>query len=378
MSDEEEPGGQGGKPAASAAPAGRHLLVGGGGTGGHVFPALAVAGELERRGWAVSWSGRRVGMERDIVAARGLPYHALPARAVLGRGPLGRAAALAVLAVAALGARRLVRRRRVSAVLGTGGFVSAPAVLGARLAGRPAVLLEPNAEAGAANRWLSRWARAAAVGYAETGAALRCPARLTGVPVREAFFATPPPAATGPVRLLVLGGSQGALQLNRLLPAALAELGPVAEGLKVLHQTGAAHLKEVRRTYAERPPAAVEVETVPFLDDVAAAMAGAHLVVSRAGAVTLAEICAAGRAALLVPLAWAAGHQVENAERLAASGGARLLGPGEQTVEACRQALAELLADRAALAAMGGRLRRLARPAAAREIADLVEEVLAA
>ncbi|MBV8200412.1 MAG: glycosyltransferase, partial [Acidobacteria bacterium] len=219
---------------------GPHALLAGGGTGGHVFPALAVAEELLARGWRVSYAGSPSGLEARLVPERGIAFFGLPARPLLGRGPLARGLALATLARSAVSAAALIRRLGASVVLGTGGYVSAPAVVGARLAGRPVLLLEPNARAGTANRWLSRCATEAAVGYAETARGLRCPATVTGVPIRATFFAVPPmtaaataataataagaaAAAAGaqpPRRLLVLGGSQGARQLNRALPAA--------------------------------------------------------------------------------------------------------------------------------------------------------------
>ncbi|MGB6363256.1 MAG: glycosyltransferase, partial [Thermoanaerobaculia bacterium] len=168
----------------------RHVLIAGGGSGGHVFPGLAVAESLVGKGWQVSWLGRQEGMEKEIVEGRGLDYHGLPALAVVGRGPLARLAALWTLTRSALAARSMIRRLEVGVVLGTGGFASVPGVAGARLAGRPSALLEPNAQPGAANRWLSRWSEVAATGYRDT-AGLRCRVHPTGVPVREEFFAGP-------------------------------------------------------------------------------------------------------------------------------------------------------------------------------------------
>jgi UDP-N-acetylglucosamine--N-acetylmuramyl-(pentapeptide) pyrophosphoryl-undecaprenol N-acetylglucosamine transferase len=353
-----------------------HVLLAGGGTGGHVFPALAVAEELLARGWRVSFTGAAAGLEERLVGERGLPFHPLPARPMVGRGPLGRARALATLASSAAAARKLIRRTGAGVVVGTGGYVSAPAVLGARLAGRPVLLLEPNGRAGVANRWLSRWATAAAVGYRETIADLKCPCWVTGVPVRPAFFAVPaelpPPAAP---RLLVLGGSQGARQINQALPPVAARLIARLPALSILHQTGGRNLEETRAAYEAAGVGARHVEVVPFLDDVAAAMAASHLLVSRAGAITVAEICAAGRPSLLVPLAIAKGHQVDNARLLADAGGAEMIPSDRFTAEALAAKLEELLAHGGRLAAMGRAARSLSRPRAVADVADRVEEL---
>jgi UDP-N-acetylglucosamine--N-acetylmuramyl-(pentapeptide) pyrophosphoryl-undecaprenol N-acetylglucosamine transferase len=380
----------------------RHALLAGGGTGGHVFPALAVAEELLARGWRVSYAGSPSGLEARLVPERGIPFHGLPARPLLGRGPLAQALALATLARSAVAAAALIRRVGATVVLGTGGYVSAPAVVGGRLAGRPVLLLEPNARAGTANRWLSRCATEAAVGYAETARGLRCPATVTGVPVRAAFFAVPAlpdmpgtpgafggPAAAGGAaaprgagaapRLLVLGGSQGARQLNRALPAAAALLLAALPELRIVHQAGARHVDETRAAYAAAGAAgaagaaAEQVEVVPFLADVAAAMAASHLLVSRAGAITVAEICAAGRAALLAPLAIAAGHQQDNARLLAAAGGALVLTVADLEPGPLGARLHALLTDGERLAAMGRAARALARPDAAAAIAGRLE-----
>jgi UDP-N-acetylglucosamine--N-acetylmuramyl-(pentapeptide) pyrophosphoryl-undecaprenol N-acetylglucosamine transferase len=382
----------------------RHALLAGGGTGGHVFPALAVAEELLARGWRVSFAGTPSGLEARLVPERGLDFHVLPARPLLGRGPLAQARALATLARSSVSAAALIRRLGVTAVLGTGGYVSAPAVVGGRLTGRPVLLLEPNARAGVANRWLSQCATAAAVGYAETARGLKCPATVTGVPVRPAFFAVPElandpeggtsglsgagepgtseaPAVLGATRaspaprLLVLGGSQGARQLNRALPAAAALLLAGMPELRIVHQAGARHLDETRAAYAAAGASPRQVQVVPFVDDVAGAMAACSLLVSRAGAITVAEICAAGRAALLAPLAIAKGHQQDNARLLAAAGGAEVLALPDLEPAPLAARLGALLGDGPRLAAMGRAARALARPDAAAAIAGLLEEL---
>jgi UDP-N-acetylglucosamine--N-acetylmuramyl-(pentapeptide) pyrophosphoryl-undecaprenol N-acetylglucosamine transferase len=348
-----------------------HVLLAGGGSGGHVFPALAVGEELAARGWRVSFAGSPAGMEARLVPARGIPFHGLPARALVGRGPFAKAGSLAVLARSAFAARQLVRRIGADVVLGTGGFASAPAVIGARLARRPVLLLEPNARAGVANRWASRWASGAVVGWLEAVGDLKCPAWVTGVPVRAAFAAIPaglPPAE--PLRLLVLGGSQGAQQINLALPAAVRRLAAELPSLRILHQAGERNLDAARQAWAEAGIGADRAEVVPFLDDVAGAMAESHLLVSRAGAITLAEICAAGRPSLLVPLSIAQGHQIENARALADAGAAEMIPSAELTPDRLADSLLALLRDLPRLGRMGQAARGLAHPRAVAEIAD--------
>lgn len=352
-----------------------HVLLAGGGTGGHIFPALAVGEELVARGWRVSFAGSDTGLEARIVPERGIPFHALPAKPLVGKGLLAKARSLTTLGSSAFAASRLVQRIGAHVVLGTGGYASAPAVAGARLAGLPVLLLEPNARAGVANRGLSRWASGAAVGWRETVADLKCPAWVTGVPVRSAFFSVPAAAPSEPLRLLVLGGSQGAQQINQALPEAARRLFERLPGLRILHQAGARNLDAAREAYAAAGLNDERVEVVPFLDDVAGAMGRSHLLVSRAGAITLAEICAAGRASLLVPLSIAQGHQVDNARVLADAGAAEMIPSGELTAERLAERLLALLGDLPRLAGMGRAARGLAHPRAVAEIADRLEQL---
>lgn len=359
--------------------ASEHAILAGGGSGGHVFPALAVADELRQRGWQVSWIGRMSGMERELVEAHGLPYQGLSAKAVVGRGTFQKVTALGTLAASSWRARQMIRDSEADVVLGTGGYVSVPGVLGAALNKRPIVLLEPNAEAGSANRWLSRWASSAAISQVGMEGQLRCPSRVTGVPIRREFFDAPDTrSARGALRLLVLGGSQGARQLNTLVPSALERLGDMPGSLEVVHQVGEALLEEAESSYRKSDLGGHQARIVPFLDDVAAEMAAADLVISRAGAITVAEICAAGRAALLVPLALAGGHQAANARRLEASGGAVVLTAEEADTESLVTLLESLLGDRQRLRTMGETLRELAWPRAAESVADLLREAVEA
>lgn len=356
-----------------------HALLAGGGTGGHIFPALAVAEELGQRGWRVSFAGAENGLEARIVPERGIPFHALPARPLVGRGIAGKAQALTTLASSGRAAARLIRKLKVDVVLGTGGYVSAPAVVGARLSGRPILLLEPNARAGVANRWLSRFASAAAIGYPETAHDLKCPAWVTGVPVRAAFSNVPAelPPLDAP-HVLVLGGSQGAMQINEAMPAAAKRLLERLPEARILHQAGTSKLDEAREAYSRAGLGEPQVQVVPFVDDVAGAMAWAHLLVSRAGAITLAEICAAGRPSVLLPLSISLGHQVDNARLIADAGAAELVLSNQVETGKLGDVLLDLLSGPDAydrLSAMGKAARSLSRPAAVAEIADRMENL---
>jgi UDP-N-acetylglucosamine--N-acetylmuramyl-(pentapeptide) pyrophosphoryl-undecaprenol N-acetylglucosamine transferase len=311
------------------------------------------------------------------VPERGIAFHALPARPLVGHGILGKVQALATVAASSRAAARLIRDLEVDVVLGTGGYVSAPAVVGARLARRPVLLLEPNARAGVANRWLSRFATAAAIGYAETAHDLKCPAWVTGVPVRAAFSNVPVDLQPlDPPHVLVLGGSQGAQQINQAMPTAAKRLLERLPEARILHQAGASKLDEARDAYARAGLGEPQVQVVPFLDDVAGAMAWAHLLVSRAGAITLAEICAAGRPSVLLPLSISLGHQVDNARVIADAGAAEMVTADQVDAGRLDDVLLDLLASPDSperLAGMGKAARSLSRPQAVAEIADRME-----
>ena len=218
-----------------------HILMAGGGTAGHVYPALAIAAELAERGDVVSWTGRASSMEETLVRAAELPFHALEAKPWVGKGPAAKAGAVATLMASSLRARSLVRRVAADVVLGTGGYVSMPAVLGARLAGRPVFLLEPNAVAGSANRLASKWWKAAFVAYEETARLLECEAVVSGIPVRRSFHEVDSLPAQDP-HLLILGGSQGALQINNLIPSVARRLSGACHGQRDGRAHGAAWL----------------------------------------------------------------------------------------------------------------------------------------
>jgi len=346
------------------------VVIAGGGTGGHLFPGLAVATELRRGGVEIAWLGARRGLEATRIPATGIPIRLLAVTGAAGRSPAARTGAALRVAPAVLQAAAFLLRRRAGAVLSVGGYASLPGALAAALLGVPIVLQEQNALPGLANRFLAPWASAIACGFAEAvGAFPSLPARWTGNPVRAEFFAVPAPPLD-PVVVLVMGGSQGSAFLNRVIPLAFAaSAGPRP---RIVHQAGPRWEAEVRARYAE---AGVAAEVVGFLEQPAAALAQAALVVARAGALTVAELAAARRAALLVPFAAAAhAHQLANARALAATGAAEVVAEAEGTPEVLASALARLLAHPEALLERGQGGARLARADAAAEVARMVRE----
>lgn len=355
----------------------RHAVLAGGGSGGHVFPALALAAELSDRRWRVSLVGRRGEIEERLAGRHGLAFHALDAAPVLGASAWRKLAGLVVTARASAAARRLLERLGADVVVGFGGYVSVPAVLGARWLRLPILLFEPNARPGLANRWLSRLAGEAAVAYPEAAGELACRASVTGTPVRAAFHRQPTTATAAAPTLLVLGGSQGARQLNEMVPRALARLGDDLGTLSVVHQAGAGNVEATEGAYRRAGVEPAELRVVAFIDDMASALGQAHLVVSRAGAITLAEICAVGRAAVLVPLSIAAAHQADNAETLVAAGAAEMLA-ADEGVPALAGRLKKLLSSPELRFRMERSARGLARGDAAARIVERMTKLVEA
>jgi len=354
---------------------GVRVMIAAGGTGGHVFPALVVAEALAARGARVEWVGTARGLEARLVPEAGLPLHTLPVRALRGRGAAAWLGAPFALARPLAAALALVRRLRPHVVLGMGGYAAGPAGLAAWLVRRPLVVHEQNAVPGLTNRLLAPLARRVLAGFPDAfppGPRVE----VTGNPVRADIAALPPPEArwagrSGPPRLLVLGGSQGARALNEALPAALARLAP-GERPEVRHQAGARAAEAVRAAYAR---AGVAAEVTAFVEDMAEAYGWADLAVARAGALTVAELAAAGLGALLVPYPHAVDdHQRANARWLERAGAAEVVRePLDPDALAGR--LRALLAGRAGLLARAQAARRLARPDAAARVAEACLEV---
>jgi UDP-N-acetylglucosamine--N-acetylmuramyl-(pentapeptide) pyrophosphoryl-undecaprenol N-acetylglucosamine transferase len=348
-------------------------VLAGGGTGGHVTLALALGEEIARRGDPVLFVGAARGLEAKLVPAAGFELVALPAQPWAGRGPLARLGAGAALAGATASALRLLRRRGGEVVVSVGGYAAAPAAAAAVLLRRPLAIVEPNAIPGRTNRAMARFARRVFTAFAaaESAFAGRVAVETTGAPLRrallDAFAATGPRRSPAPpYRLLVVGGSQGALQLNDAMIAALPDLDPAR--LEVFHQTGAADRERVAAAYAR---AGLRAEVVDFDAALASRYQWADVALCRAGALTVAELAMAGLPALLVPYPHATDdHQRANARALEDAGAARVLDPDGFDGKVLAGALGALLERPETLLEMGRRARGLARPEAARRIVD--------
>lgn len=337
-----------------------------GGTGGHIFPALAVAERLRAEGCVVTWMGTRNGLEARLVPAADIPIDWIGAVGVRGKGWWQRLTAPWRILLACVQAAWILLRRKPQVVLGMGGFVAAPGGLMAALLRIPLVIHEQNRVPGTTNRLLARMARAVLQAFPDSFAPA-VGALHTGNPIRREISALPakPIAdAARPLRLLVLGGSQGAKALNGLVPEAVAKSGVVFE---VWHQTGAALLEYTRQRYAANGlPARVEA----FVDDMAAAYAWADLAVCRSGAMTVGELCAAGLPAVLVPFPFAIDdHQTANARYLSEAGAADLLPQAQLDAAGLAERLSGLAAQRELLHAMAAKARALATPEATQQVA---------
>lgn len=357
------------------------ILIMAGGTGGHVFPALAVARELRAEGADVLWLGTRSGLEAEIVPRAGFALATVAIGGLRGKGVLQWLLLPIRLGWAMLQALLIILRFRPMAVLGMGGFAAGPGGLMTWLLRKPLLVHEQNAVAGLTNRWLAALAGRCMVAF--PGA---LPPRLrpvlTGNPVRKEISGLPEPAArfhgrTGPLRLLVLGGSQGAQALNEALPQVIAGL-PAADRPQIRHQTGRLQAVAVEQRYAA---SGIAAEVLPFIDDMAAAYAWTDLVVCRAGALTIAELTAAGVGSILVPFPHAADdHQTRNAAYLVDAGAGVLLVQDERLVSRLTELLsgycraAATASDRAEMVKMAQAARRLAQPESAQRVARMCLE----
>ena len=345
-----------------------NVMILAGGTGGHIFPGLAVAQALREQGAEVSWLGADGGMETRLVPPHGIAIDTIAVKGLRGKGVATLLGAPLRVLRAVRDAARVLRLRKPDAVVSFGGFAAGPGGIAARIAGIPLLVHEQNRAAGLTNKVLAKFARQVMVGFPQTFVG----EVLVGNPVRAQIAQVAPPAQRdfahgGALRLLVLGGSQGARALNNAVPQAIAALGLPVD---VLHQAGEKMLDEARIAYAG---AGVEARVEPFIADMAAAYAWADLVVCRAGALTLAELCAVGVGSVLVPFPQAVDdHQTRNAEYLVERGAALLLKQDDALAARLGDVLAELTRDPGKRRAMADAARALARPDAAQRVADAV------
>ena len=355
------------------------VLMMAGGTGGHVYPALAVARELLDRGYRVEWVGTARGLEQRVVPAAGIRLHHLVVRGVRGKNLLNKLVGVAMLALASLQAFWLVLRRSPGCVVGMGGYAAGPAAVAAWLLRKPVIIHEQNAVAGTTNRLLAPLATRVVTGFPNAfDQDVRC--EVVGNPIRRELVAAGDDRVYDydgrrPMRLLVLGGSLGALPINNALPGAVRELLKQGAMLEVRHQAGDSHAQVVREQYAELLDR--DVQVAPFIEDMAAAYAWADLVVCRAGALTVSELAVMGCPAILVPLPQAIDdHQTANARSLTERGGAILLPQSEMSEVSLTTVLQECLSQPQRLADMAAASRSVASPDAATRVGDRVEELI--
>ena len=349
----------------------RPILVMAGGTGGHVYPALAVARALQAHSRDVVWLGTHRGLESRVVPDAGIDIEWISVKGLRRKGVLAALIAPVQIGWALVQSLAVILRRRPAAVLGMGGFVSGPGGVAAWLTRRPLVIHEQNAAAGLTNRLLARLARVVLQAFPGSFNSTVA-AETVGNPVREDISAIAVPAERyakrqGALRLLVLGGSQGALALNRTVPAALAELDPALRP-KVRHQCGDRTLDAAQQAYADN---GIDVELLPFIEDMAEVYAWADLVVCRAGALTVAELCAVGLPALFVPYPSAVDdHQTANAGPMVQAGAAAIIQESELTPALLANLLRDWLQSREALLARAEKARALAAPNALNRITE--------
>ena len=370
------------------------LLIAAGGTGGHIYPGLAVAREFAARhpDAEISFAGTERGLEREIVGDAGFEVHMLRAEPLRGGSLLRKIKGVYALLPAFADARRLLSQVEPDAVFGVGGYSAGPLMLAAARRGIPTLILEPNYDPGLANKWLARFVDRAAVAWEDTGRYFPGKAFVSGNPIRAEIGAVPDvrradeelrtvgsgnaaandgdAAPSAPLRVLLFGGSQGSIPLNKAMIDALPHLG---SNIDVTHQTGPDDLDRVRAAYAY---AGVTARVEPYLPDMDHEYARCHIVVSRAGATTCAELAAAGRGAILIPLEIAGGHQRHNAEALQRQGAAIVIEQANLDGPKLAAALAELAENPDRYVEMGKSARANAKPEATTRIVDELETLL--
>ncbi|MFU2075914.1 undecaprenyldiphospho-muramoylpentapeptide beta-N-acetylglucosaminyltransferase [Gallibacterium anatis] len=345
----------------------KKLLVMAGGTGGHVFPAIAVANVLQQQGWQVEWLGTKDRMEAQLVPKHGIAIHFIEISGLRGKGIKALLAAPFKILRAILQARKIIKTYQPDAVLGMGGYVSGPGGVAAKLAGVPIILHEQNAVAGLTNKWLAKIATRVLQAFPTAFA----DAEVVGNPVRADLFALPTPQQRfsqreGALRILVVGGSQGARVLNLLMPKVAAQL---TKDVVIRHQAGKGNSEAIKALY----PQNINVNVSDFIDDMAAAYAWADVVICRSGALTVCEIAAAGVPAIFVPFQHKDQQQYLNARYLADAGAAEIIQQAELTPERVVELLQKW--DRPTLLAMAEKAQSKAAPTAAQRVAETIISV---
>ena len=350
------------------------LLIAGGGTGGHVFPAVAIAQEWLSRGVQreVVLVGTERGIEMKLVPQAGLPLETIRVAGLKGKGGTTLVKNLAMLGAGLTDAFGVLKRHRLAAAFGVGGYAAGPMLLATWLSGIPNVIFEPNAEPGFTNKVLAHLAKRIATGYQVAAQAWGEKAVVTGCPVRPEFFTIVARPPEKPLRLLITGGSQGALPINRAFMAAAERLAARKTELQIVHQTGERDYNDVRAAYAR---CEFSAEVSAFLANMAERFAWADVIVCRAGAITAAEVAAAGKAAIFIPFGRATdSHQLRNAQEMVNGGAGRLIPEPELTAERLAREIFSLLDQPGDIEQLSTKARSLAHPYAAREIVNLIEE----
>jgi len=319
--------------------------------------------------------GTQRGIEARLVPESGFPLETIRSAGLKGIGGLRLAKNLMKLAPSMWDSFSILRRHKFAAALGVGGYAAGPVMLAAVLRGLPTVVFEPNAEPGFTNRVLARMAKRIATAYEAPTKLWGSKATLTGIPVRPEFFAISASAPVEPFHILITGGSQGALVINRTLVDAADGIATQKNRISIVHQTGERDYNAVRAAYARRE---INAEVLPFISNMAERFARADLIVCRAGAITAAEVAAAGRAAIFIPFgASTDSHQLRNAQEMQRAGAARLIPEPQLTAESLTSEIFSLLDQPAEIQAMAAKARGLAKPHAVRDIVNLIEGVIA-
>jgi UDP-N-acetylglucosamine--N-acetylmuramyl-(pentapeptide) pyrophosphoryl-undecaprenol N-acetylglucosamine transferase len=350
------------------------LLIAGGGTGGHVFPALAIAQEWLSRGVEreVVLVGTQRGIEMKLVPAAGLPLETIRVAGLKGKGGTTLLKNLAMLGTGLSDAFGVLKRQKPAVAFGVGGYAAGPMMLATWLRGIPNVICEPNAQPGFTNKVLAHLAQRIATGYEISAQTWGEKAVVTGNPVRAEFFTIQPRKPEKPFRLLVTGGSQGARPINRAFMEAAELLAKRKGEMRIVHQTGERDYNDVRAAYTRHE---IDAEIAPFLTNMAERFAWADVIVCRAGAITAAEVAAAGRAAIFIPFGRATdSHQLRNAQEMTKAGAGRLIAEPELTAGRLTKEIFSLLDQPRDIEAVATKARSLAHAHAAREIVDLIEE----